>query len=452
MSARLFGTDGVRGVAGVDLTAELAASLAAAAVAELAGDQRHPLVVVGRDTRPSGPWLEEAVVAGLTGAGADVALLGVIPTPAVARAVADGVPGIPGRPAFGVVISASHNPAPDNGIKLFGPGGVKLSDGIEADIEERLEAAGAANAPAAATRHREAVGQVRADLSGQVEWYADALLATMSGPLSGVRVVVDCANGAAATVAPTVYARAGADVSVINTDVAGGHINERCGATHLEAVRDGVIADGADVGIAHDGDADRCLAVTATGEVVDGDAILAILAIHANRQHRLPGAAIAATVMSNVGLARALRAEAIDVATTPVGDRSVAERMRHDGLSIGGEQSGHVVLLDHATTGDGILTALHLLEAVVASGRSLAELASVVVRLPQVLINVPVTDRAKALQAVAPVTASVADELGDDGRVLVRASGTEQLVRVMVEAVDEQTAREKAERIAAALG
>jgi phosphoglucosamine mutase len=449
--ATLFGTDGVRGVAGVDLTAELAASLAAAAVAELAGDQARPLVAVGRDPRPSGPWLEEAVVAGLTGAGADVALLGVIPTPAVARAVADGVPGISDRPAFGIVISASHNPAPDNGIKLFGPGGEKPSDAAEADIEARLEAASAANAPVAPAKDGDAAGRVRADLAGNVEWYVEALLATMSGPLSGLRLVVDCANGAAATVAPTVYSRAGADVSLINIDLSGDHINDRCGATHLDAVRDAVVAAGADVGIAHDGDADRCLAVTAAGEVVDGDAILAILAIHANRLQRLPGAAIAATVMSNLGLARALRAEAIDVATTPVGDRSVAERMRLDGLSIGGEQSGHIVLLDHATTGDGILTALTMLEAVASSGRSLADLASVVERLPQVLINVPVADRAQALQAAAALTTEVTAELGDDGRVLVRASGTEPLVRVMVEALSEPAAREFAERIAAGL-
>jgi phosphoglucosamine mutase len=441
--ATLFGTDGVRGVAGVDLTAELATSLAAAAVAELAGSQPHPLVVVGRDPRPSGPWLEAAVVAGLSGAGADVALLGVIPTPAVARAVADGVPGLADRPAFGVVISASHNPPADNGIKLFGAGGLKLGDGAEADIEARLEAHGVVTATEAR--------QVRADLSGHTEWYADALLATMSGRLDGMRLVVDCANGAASTVAESIYSRAGAAVTVINTDLTGGRINERCGATHLEAIQTAVKAADADAGIAHDGDADRCLAVTAAGDIVDGDAILAVLAIAAQRRGELRGGAIAATVMSNLGLTRALRAHGIDIAVTPVGDRSVAERMRSDGLSIGGEQSGHVVLLDHATTGDGILTALSVLEAVASSGRTLADLASVVERLPQVLINVPVADRAQALQAAAAPTEEVAAELADNGRVLVRASGTEPLIRVMVEALTEPTARAFAERIAAVL-
>jgi phosphoglucosamine mutase len=401
------------------------------------------LVVVGRDPRPSGPWLTDAVVAGLTGAGADVALLGVIPTPAVARAVADGVPGLADRPAFGVVISASHNPPADNGIKLFGPGGVKPSDGVEADIEARLEAHGVVPASAA--------GQIRANLSGQTEWYADALLATMSAGLDGLRLVVDCANGAASTVAESVYSRAGADVTVINVDLSGERINDRCGATHLETIQAAVAASGAQAGIAHDGDADRCLAVTASGDVVDGDAILAILAIAAQRRGQLRGGAIAATVMSNLGLTRALRARDIGIAITPVGDRSVAERLRADGLSVGGEQSGHIVLLDHATTGDGILTALTMLEAVASSGRSLADLASVVERLPQVLINVPVADRAQALQAAAALTAEVTAELGDDGRVLVRASGTEPLVRVMVEALSEPAAREFAERIAAGL-
>jgi phosphoglucosamine mutase len=442
--AQLFGTDGVRGVAGVDLTAKLATSIAAAAVAEIADGHTRPLVVVGRDPRPSGPWLQDAVVDGVTAAGADVALLGVIPTPAVARAVADGVPGIAARPAFGIVISASHNPASDNGLKLFGPGGLKLSDETEVAIEERL----AAGPPIPSL---EEVGKVRADLSGHTKWYADALLATLPNDVGGLRLVVDCANGAASTVAESVYSRAGADVTVLNTDLSGEHINDGCGATHLEALQAAVVAAEADVGIAHDGDADRCLAVTADGDIVDGDAILAVLTLDAANRGTLCGNAIAATVMSNLGLIRALRAHDIAVATTPVGDRSVSERMRADGLSIGGEQSGHIVLLEHATTGDGILTALQLLSALARSGRSLAELAAVLERLPQVLINVAVTDRAQALKAVASFTAEAAAELGDDGRVLVRASGTEPLVRVMVEALTEPHAREVAERIAAVL-
>ena len=399
---------------------------------------------MGRDPRPSGPWLQDAVVEGLTAAGADVALLGIIPTPAVARAVADGVPGIAARPAFGIVISASHNPAADNGIKLFGAGGLKLSDEAETAIEARL------SAPVPAPS-MEAAGKVRADLSGRTKWYADALLSTLPGRLDGLSLVVDCANGAASTVAELVYSGAGAAVTLINTDISGEHINDGCGATHLEALQAAVVEAGADAGIAHDGDADRCLAVTASGTVVDGDAILAVLALDAKRRGRLPGNAIAATVMSNLGLIRALRADDIDVAITPVGDKSVAERMRADGLVIGGEQSGHVVLLDHATTGDGLLTALHLLQAVTASGGSLADAVSVVERLPQVLINVPVSDRAQALKAATAVVAEVTAELGDDGRVLVRASGTEPIVRVMVEALTEDRARVLAERIAAVL-
>lgn len=441
--AGLFGTDGVRGVAGVDLTADLARSLALAAAGQLADGVVRPLVVVGRDSRPSGPWLQDAVVDGLTTAGADVVLLGVIPTPAIARAVADGLPDIDGRPSFGVVISASHNPAADNGIKLFGPGGLKLSDGVEAEIEARV----LAPTPTPTVGR----GEVIADFSGHTSWYAEALLDTLPRRLDGLRVVVDCANGAASTVASTVYSQAGVDATIINTDTYGDRINDGCGATHLEAIRAAVAEGGADVGIAHDGDADRCLAVTATGEIVDGDAILAILALDAQRRGALKGNAIAATVMSNLGLIRALKDRHIDVAVTPVGDRSVAERMRADGLSIGGEQSGHVVLLDFASTGDGLLTGLHLLAAVDASGRSLADLAAVVERLPQVLINVRVADRAQALKAAAPLSAAAAAELGDDGRVLVRASGTEPLVRVMVEALTEVHAREIAERIAGSL-
>jgi phosphoglucosamine mutase len=448
---RLFGTDGVRGVAGVDLTAALATSIARAAVAELATgrtEQARPLVVVGRDPRTSGEWLQAAVVDGLTSAGADVALLGIIPTPAVARAVADGVPGLVDRPAFGVVISASHNPAADNGIKLFGPGGVKLSDAEEGEIEARLNASAAVYGDDIETIE---AGKVRADLSGETTWYVDALLATLPRGLNGLRVVVDCANGSSATVAQAVYSRAGADVTVINTDLSGEHINEDCGATHLEVLAAEVLARGADVGIAHDGDADRCLAVSASGGLVDGDAILGVLALDLQRRGELRSNTVAATVMSNLGLIKALRARGITVVTTPVGDRHVAERMRADGLSLGGEQSGHVVLLDYATTGDGILTALQLLAAVAASGGSLGDLAAVVERLPQVLINVTVTDSDRALAAVASVVSDVEAELGDEGRVLVRASGTERLVRVMVEAPTEDKAVDLAERIAAVL-
>ena len=423
----------------LDLTAELARSIAAAAVAELAptgprrGRSRHP---------PSGGWLQDAVVDGLTAAGADVVLLGVIPTPAVARALVTGVPGLEGVPAFGVVISASHNPAPDNGIKLFGAGGLKLTD----DVEDRIEARLADPTPAAAVP----VGSCWTAPT-RVEWYADALLATLPHRLDGLRVVVDCANGAAAVVARAAYGGAGADLVVVHDETDGEHINERCGATHLEAVRAAVLEHGADVGIAHDGDADRCLAVTADGEVVDGDGILAILALDLHERGGLTGDAVAATVMSNLGLINALRPHGISVATTAVGDRYLAERMRADGLALGGEQSGHIVLAEHSTTGDGILTALHLLARVAAAGRSLAELASVVQRLPQVLVNVPVADRDAALATLAPLTAAVDAELGANGRVLVRPSGTEPLVRVMVEAPGAGQAADIAERLAAAI-
>jgi phosphoglucosamine mutase len=438
----LFGTDGVRGVAGVDLTADLARSLASAAVAVLADGVERPLVVVGRDPRPSGPWLQEAVVEGLTLAGADVALLGVIPTPAVARAVADGLPGTVVRPAFGVVISASHNPAPDNGIKLFGPGGLKLDDATERQVE-----ASVAETPEATTR-----GAVVADLSGDPAWYVDALVATLPVRLDGLRVVVDCANGAAATVAEAAYRAAGADVTVINTDLSGERINDACGATHLEAVAAAVVAAGADLGIAHDGDADRCLAVTSAGAPVDGDVLLAILGLAMKRAGNLSGDLVVVTVMSNLALHRLFAEHDVTVETTPVGDRHVAERMRATGAALGGEQSGHSVLARYATTGDGILTGLHLLAALRQADQSLDELAARWVPYPQVLLNVRVTDPRAALAAAEPLAAAATAGLGEDGRVLVRASGTEPLVRVMVEAPDADRARSLAETIAAGIG
>jgi phosphoglucosamine mutase len=439
---RLFGTDGVRGVAGVDLTADLARAIAAASVAELAAGVDRPLVAVGRDPRPSGPWLQDAVVEGLTRAGADVVLLGVIPTPAVARAIADGIPVLEGRPTFGVVISASHNPAQDNGIKLFGPGGVKLDDATERRIEGRMSESSTATA----------AGTVRADLSGTTEWYVDALLATLPHRLDGLRVVVDCANGAAATVADSAYRRAGAEVTVINTDLSGERINDGCGATHLDGLQAAVVAAGADAGIAHDGDADRCLAVAADGSVVDGDAILAILAADLKTRGALTNDALVVTVMSNLGLHRAMRDRNISIVTTPVGDRYVAERMRENGASLGGEQSGHVVLLDRATTGDGVLTGLHLLAAVAAADKPLAALAGLMRRLPQVLVNVRVgTAPDDAIRSARSVIDDVSAQLGNQGRVLVRPSGTEPLVRVMVEAETDELARRHAEHIAAAI-
>jgi phosphoglucosamine mutase len=419
----------------------LARSLAAAAVAVLAEGVDRPLVVVGRDPRPSGGWLQAAVVEGLIGAGADVALVGVIPTPAVARAVADGLPGHPARPTFGVVISASHNPAPDNGIKLFGPGGLKLDEATEAAVERRL-----ADDPRAA-----APGRIVLDLSDDPTWYVDALLATLPVRLDGVSLVVDCANGAASTVAAAAYGGAGARVTLINTDLSGERINEGCGATHLDAVAAAVVEAGADLGIAHDGDADRCLAVTATGQPVDGDVILAILGLALKRSGNLPRDLVVVTVMSNLALHRLFADRDIRVETTPVGDRHVAERMRATGAALGGEQSGHAVLAQHATTGDGLLTGLHLLAALRQEGQSLGELAARYTPYPQVLVNVRVEDVPAALAAAGPLAEAVSAELGQDGRVLVRASGTEPLVRVMVEAPHVEQARSLADRIAAGL-
>ncbi|MDQ1747270.1 MAG: phosphoglucosamine mutase [Frankiaceae bacterium] len=442
--ARLFGTDGVRGVANDFLTPELAVSLAAAAVAELGSGER-PLVYVGRDPRPSGELLEAAVVAGVLAAGGDVVRLGVIPTPAVALAVARGAGGSQPPAALGIMISASHNPMPDNGIKLFGPGGGKVPDDVEDRIEARL-GGGVAARPTGG-----GVGRVRADLGGQTQWYISALTSTVDVRLGGLRVVVDCANGAAAQVGPAAYRAAGADVTVLNDDLSGYRINDGCGATHLDGLQAAVVAAGADVGLAHDGDADRCLAVDATGTVVDGDQILAVLALGLKERGRLAQDAVAVTVMSNLGFRQAMAAHGIAVEETAVGDRYVLERMVARGLSLGGEQSGHTILRDLAPTGDGVLTGLHLLARMAATGRPLADLAAVMRRLPQALVNVTVADKQAAVETSRELAAVVEAELRGQGRVLVRPSGTEPLLRVMVEAPTQHEAQEAAERIAAAV-
>ncbi|HEU5033681.1 MAG TPA: phosphoglucosamine mutase [Mycobacteriales bacterium] len=439
---RLFGTDGVRGVAGVDLTPDLAVRLAAAAAAELApapsGTDR-PRAAVGRDTRPSGEWLESAVVAGLLAAGVDVDVLGVTPTPAVAHAV--GATGA----AFGVVISASHNPMPDNGIKFFAAGGRKLPDAAEDRIEARLAEPLPPVTGGGVGRREDAVAAARSTA------YVEHLVSSLPHRLDGLRVVVDCANGAAGAVAPAAYRAAGADVVVINDDPTGYRINDGCGATHLGPLQAAVRDHAADVGIAHDGDADRCLAVDTAGAVVDGDQILAVLALALREQGRLRGDAVAATVMSNLGLRQVLATHGIALAETAVGDRYVLERMAADDLALGGEQSGHLILADHASTGDGILTGLHLLARIAATGRPLADLAAVMTRLPQVLVNVRVADQTGALDALAePVAAATAD-LGADGRVLVRPSGTEPIVRIMVEARSHDRASAVADALAAVI-
>ena len=435
---RLFGTDGVRGLANGDLTPELAMAVSVAAVhvlGERIGDRR-PVAVVGRDPRASGEMLEAAVLAGLASAGADALRAGVLPTPAIAFLTADT------GADLGVMLSASHNPMPDNGIKIFARGGHKLPDAVEDEIEARLGERWPRPTGAG-------VGRVR-DLDDAVDRYAEHLLGALPHKLDGLRVVVDCAHGAASRVAPLVYGRAGAEVIPVAAEPDGLNINDGVGSTHLSGLLRAVVEAGADAGIAHDGDADRCLAVTAGGDVVDGDAILAICALALREAGRLREQTVVATVMSNLGFHHAMRDHGIGVVTTPVGDRYVLEELRARGLSLGGEQSGHVIFPELASTGDGVLTALQLLGRVAATGASLGELASVVRRLPQVLLNVPVTDKAAtaASAAVAEAVAAAEAELGDDGRVLLRPSGTEHIVRVMVEAPTQERADEIAHLLA----
>jgi phosphoglucosamine mutase len=437
---RLFGTDGVRGLANADLSPELAMSIAIAAAHVLAeADQSHaPLAVVGRDPRASGEMLEAAVVAGLASAGATVIRVGMLPTPAVAYLTAEA------NADLGVVLSASHNPMPDNGIKLFAAGGHKLSD----EVEDKIEAAVAQ--PANWRRPTGAgVGRVH-DLLDGAEHYVKHLVGSAPHSLEGIRVVVDCANGAASDVAPEAYRSAGATVVVINADPDGHNINDGCGSEHLEALSLAVKEHEADLGIAHDGDADRCVAMTADGEVVDGDQIMAILALSMREAGTLTRDTLVATVMSNLGLRLAMRREGITLVETAVGDRYVLEALRAEGLAIGGEQSGHVVLPAFATTGDGILIGLHLMARMAATGRSLADLSGVVTKLPQVLINVRVADKrsACASPSVLAAVAEAESSLGQTGRVLLRPSGTESLVRVMVEALTAEIAEAVATRIA----
>ncbi len=440
MIARLFGTDGVRGLANGDLTPELALAVASAAARVLAGQGlgHRPVAVVGRDPRASGEMLEAAVTAGLTSAGTDVLRVGVLPTPAVARLVAEL------SADLGVMISASHNPMPDNGIKLFAAGGRKLPDAVEDQIIAGMQSRDWAR-PVGAR-----IGRVRdvADAAGR---YLDHLLLATPHPLDGLRVVVDCAHGAASVVAPETYRRAGADVLALHAEPDGLNINDDCGCTHLDPLRKAVLAHGAAIGIAHDGDADRCLAVDAAGDVVDGDQIMAILALAMHDSGELVSDTLVTTVMSNLGLHLAMREHGVSVRTTAVGDRYVLEALWAGGFSLGGEQSGHVVLPGYATTGDGLLTALQLMAQMVSSGRSLADLAGVLTRLPQVLVNVAVADRSAVATApaVADAIATAQAELGDTGRVLLRPSGTEPLVRVMVEAPTHPTAETIANRLAA---
>ncbi|MCW3470362.1 phosphoglucosamine mutase [Rhodococcus pyridinivorans] len=438
---RLFGTDGVRGLANAELTLELAVRLAGAAAAVLApqGAERRPVAVVGRDPRASGEMLEAAVTAGLTAAGVDVVSVGVLPTPAVAYLTGDY------GADLGVMISASHNPMPDNGIKIFAAGGHKLDD----EVEDRIEAVLHGDAESAARPTGSGIGRVRV-VSDALDRYLAHLATAVHQPLTGTTVVVDCAHGAASQAGPAAYAAAGATVIAINAEPDGLNINDGCGSTHLSVLQQAVLEHGSDLGLAHDGDADRCLAVDATGTVVDGDAIMAILALGMHEAGELPDDTLVATVMSNLGLHLAMRAAGIQVRTVGVGDRYVLEELRRGGYGLGGEQSGHIVLPAHGTTGDGVLTGLRLMERIATTGLPLAKLASVMTSLPQVLVNVRVHDKVAVASdpAVADAVAEAERELGETGRVLLRPSGTEQLVRVMVEAADDDHARAVADRLA----
>ncbi|HMR13522.1 MAG TPA: phosphoglucosamine mutase [Arachnia sp.] len=439
---RLFGTDGVRGVANTDLTAELALDLSVAA-AHILGEAgafggRRPLAVVGRDPRAGGEFLEAAVVAGLASAGVDVVRLGVVPTPAVAYLVGDM------EADLGVMISASHNPMPDNGIKFFSKGGVKLDDYLEDAIEARMG------------EHWErptgaAVGRIRTDL-GAIEAYVAHLVGSLGseGSLHGLKIVIDAANGAASMSAVEAFAAQGAQVVPIHAEPDGLNINDGCGSTHMGDLQARVVEEGADLGIALDGDADRCLVVDHEGNLVDGDQILAILAIALKEDHRLFSDTLVATVMSNLGLTNAMRAQGIRVDHTKVGDRYVLESMNANGFALGGEQSGHVIISEFANTGDGTLTGLHLAARMMATGRTMKELASVMTILPQVMINVRGVDKLRAGidTEVQAAVSSVARQLGDNGRVLLRPSGTEPVVRVMVEAPTDEEAKAHAEFLA----
>ena len=438
--ARLFGTDGVRGVANRDLTVSLTLSLAQAAASVL-GEQarnegRRPVAVIGRDPRISGEYLSAAVAAGLASCGVDVFDAGVVPTPATAFLTADI------QADFGVMISASHNPAPDNGIKFFLAGGHKLPDEVEDQIE--------------ATMSDTALSPIGAGV-GRVQRFSDAedryivhLLGAISNSLDGLKIVIDCAHGAASAISPQVFKDAGAEVIVIGNDPDGLNINSGFGSTSMSALQAAVLEHSADLGFAHDGDADRALAVDASGAIVDGDQLMAILALSLKAKGELARNTLVATVMSNLGLRIAMKEAGIEMIETKVGDRYVLEQIREGGFTLGGEQSGHIIFSRFATTGDGILTGLMVASEVKRTGKSLAELAAQMKTYPQVLLNIKGVDKSKvdSDQGLQEIVKEAEADLGDTGRVLLRASGTENLVRVMVEAADEGTAHSWADRIA----
>ena len=443
--ARLFGTDGVRGLANGGLTADLALGVAQATAVVLGQGRsaearraqgKRPVAVVARDPRVSGEFLTAAVSAGLASSGVDVLDAGVIPTPATAFLIADiGAD-------FGVMISASHNPAPDNGIKIFARGGTKLPD----VVEDRIEAA--LGAPKLTPTGAD-VGRIRRFADAE-DRYVLHLLASLPHRLDGIHVLIDCANGAAAGISPEVFTDAGARVTVIGDDPDGININDGVGSTHIDKLAAAVVEHGADLGIAHDGDADRCLAVDAQGHIVDGDQIMAILALGMAERGVLNENTLVATVMSNLGLRLAMAEHGIKVVQTSVGDRYVLEEMNEKGYSLGGEQSGHVIMRAFATTGDGILTGLHLASEMARKGKTLAELASCMTVYPQILVNVRGVDHHRLGEddVIAQAVSDAETELGDSGRVLLRPSGTEPMVRVMVEAADQETADHHAKVLA----
>ncbi len=442
---RLFGTDGVRGLANHDITVELALSLAQAASVVLGKGRfadgrrasgRRPVGVIARDPRVSGEFIAAAVAAGFASSGVDVLDAGIIPTPAAAFLIADV------KADFGVVISASHNAAPDNGIKFFAAGGTKLPD----EVEDRIEAALGEQklAPTGVE-----VGRIRRFADAE-DRYIVHLMSTLETRLDGIHVVLDCANGSASGISPEVFTLAGAKVTVIGAEPDGYNINDGVGSTHLDVLAAAVLELGADVGIAHDGDADRCLAVDHLGRVVDGDQIMAVLAVSMKDRGLLKDDTLVATVMSNLGLRVAMAEHGITLLQTAVGDRYVLETLNERGLSLGGEQSGHVIMSSHATTGDGILTGLQLLAEMARTGKSLAELASVMTVYPQLMVNVRGVDHHSLSSdtVIAAAVKAAEDRLADTGRVLLRPSGTEPLVRVMVEAREQDVADEIAHSLA----
>ncbi|MDN8595353.1 MULTISPECIES: phosphoglucosamine mutase [unclassified Corynebacterium] len=440
---RLFGTDGVRGLANEALTAPLALKLGQAAATVLTqnkrSEQRRPTAIIGRDPRVSGEMLAAAMAAGMASKGVDVLQVGVIPTPGLAFLTDDYGADI------GVMISASHNPMPDNGIKFFSAGGKKLADAVEDEIERAMDERDEGGPTGTG------IGRIIEESPDAHGRYLDHLAESVTTPLKGIKVVVDCANGAASKIAPEAYAAAGAEVVAIFNEPNAYNINDNAGSTHIGQIQRAVVEHGADLGLAHDGDADRCLAVDAGGKVVDGDQIMAVLALGMKEKSSLRENTLVATVMSNLGLKLAMQREGIEVRETKVGDRYVLEELNAGDFSLGGEQSGHIVVPARATTGDGTLSGLLLMERMAETGKTLKELASVMTVLPQVLINVPVSDKSLILgdQAVQEAIAEAESELGGDGRVLLRPSGTEELFRVMVEASEEEHARKVAGRLAA---